>query len=157
MTAFIKIPNIYLKRITSLVLAIVLCSLFVLPAKAEAGWADNTVDEIIGNVKNVKKNVNDLLKTITDAKDTITDVKIKNLIADMKKMLQDAVNTQQEGVAAFLGGGSCTTDDGTPCGNFRGDLLYVIQALEDLSNKLLGFHNFPNLLLAISKYSLFNS
>ena len=103
------------KRIASFIMVTVLCVLFTLPAKAEAGFIEDQVEKITGlvtTVGQVKTNLAGLITTITNAAGEIGNGKIKNLIADMRMMLQEAVNIQQEGVAAFIPSGThCTLND----------------------------------------------
>lgn len=160
MIAFIKLSEGKLKRVTSFILAAVVCVFLTLPAKADAGiWDDSdggNIDTVIARVKSIKDNVDDLIKTVKAGKDTITDGKIKAMIADMRVMLQEAVNAQQDGVNDFLMGGNCVANDGTPCGFFRADLLFFLQTLEDINNQLLSMHNIPSLNLQVEDPGLAN-
>jgi hypothetical protein len=153
MIAIKKLSDESLSRITTFILAAVVCLFLTLPANTEAGiWDDSeggNIDTVIKRVKNIKDNVDSLVKTIKDGKDTITDGKIKQMITDMKAMLQEAVNRQQEGVDDFMAGKDCQANDGTPCGLFRADLLFIFQSLQDLNNQLLSMHNIPSLQLEI--------
>ena len=134
-------------------LAAVVCALLTLPANTEAAkWNDGeggNIDKVISKVGTIKDNIDSLIKTIKDGKDTITDGKIKQMINDMKAMLQEAVNRQQDGVDDFIAGGNCEANDGTPCGLFRADLLFIFQGLQDLNNQLLSMHNIPSLQLQV--------
>lgn len=126
-------------------LAVVVCAVLTLPSKADAGWTDGTegnIERIIGNVKSI-------IDKINAAQGTIKDGKVKNMIADARVMLQQAVNAQQEGVSAFLMGGNCVINDGTPCGFFRADLLFFLQTIQDINNQLLAMHNIPGLDLQV--------
>ena len=153
MITFIKLSEGNLSKITTFILAAVVCVFLALPANTEAGiWDDKeggNIDTVVKRVKSIKDNVDNLVKTIKDGKDTITDGKIKQMINDMKAMLQEAVNRQQDGVDDFIAGGNCEANDGTPCGLFRADLLFIFQGLQDLNNQLLSMHNIPSLKLEI--------
>jgi hypothetical protein len=76
------------------------------------------------------------------------------MIADMQVMLQAAVDTQQEGVDAFIAGGNCALNDGTPCGNFRADLIDIVHIARGLNNQILALHNIPGLNLQIQDLGL---
>jgi len=148
------------KRITSFMLATVVCVFLALPANTEAGiWdesAGGNIDKVVSNVNDIKAKVKELFDTIKDAKGTIADGKVKDMISDMRVMLQEAMNAQQEGVNDFLMGGNCVANDGTPCGFFRADLLFFLQTVEDLNNQLLSMHNIPSLDLHVEDPGLAN-
>lgn len=132
-----RIFHIKLKqKILALVITFFCLALSVSPVTVEAGWSDDGITKIKENVKN-------LFDTINDAKTTISDSKLKNMISDIKGMLKTAVDTQQDGISTFISGGGCGLNDGTPCGNFKGDLTQMLQTFEDVNNTLLNFHNIP--------------
>ncbi len=153
MIAFTKLSEMSFKRITSFMLAAVICVFLALPANTEAGiWDDKeggNIDTVVKRVKSIKENVDNLVKTIKDGKDTITDGKIKQMIDDMKAMLQAAVNRPQDGINEFIAEGNCEANDSTPCGLFKSNLLLVLQRIEDINNQLLSMHNIPSLDLQV--------
>jgi len=149
------------EKVTPLFMAVMICGVLSLPAKAEAGWIEDQFSAVFSNftiiktaLSGVKPKVENVYNKVVGAAGTITDGKIQNLINDMKVMLQAAVNAQQNGVDAFLMGQACIQNDGTPCGNFRADLIAVIHLARALNNKILALHNIPGLNIQIQDLGL---
>ena len=108
------------------------------PGVTYAGWADSQINTITSQVQ-------DIIDTINDARSTIADSKIKAMIADALAMLQQAVDTQQDGLTAFLGSGCDVGDLSSECGRFRADLKDFVQGVQDLNNEMLAFHDIAGL------------
>jgi hypothetical protein len=162
MIAFKKLSYGNCSRITSFIIAAVVCVFLALPAKAEAGWIEDQfnavqskLNSLVSNMSTVRSRVTNVYSKVVGAAGTINDGKVKNLISDMQVMLQAAVDTQQEGVAAFMPvGTTCALNDGTPCGYFRADLIDVVHIARELNNQILALHNIPGLDLQIQDLGL---
>jgi hypothetical protein len=148
-------------RINSFIIAAVICVLLTLPGKADAGWIEDQfnavqskLNSLVSNMSTVRSRVTNVYSKVVGAAGTINDGKVKNLISDMQVMLQAAVDTQQEGVAAFMAGGDCVVNDGTPCGFFRADLIDIVHIARGLNNQILALHNIPGLDLQIQDLGL---
>jgi hypothetical protein len=164
MIAIKKLFNVNSKGFVSLILASVFCAIFILPPKAEAGILDNIwnyvkdirnrVIAIASKVTNVDTKVQNVVSRVSGAADKISDGKVENLIEDMLVMLQAAVESQQDGVAEFMGNGDCAIGDGTPCGDFRADLIKLVHIARGLNNQILSLHNIQGLDIQIQDLGL---
>jgi hypothetical protein len=161
MIAFKKLFNVNSKGFISFILAAIFCVIFILPAKVEAGWLEDQITNIqsklnslTSNMTTVRSRVTNVYSKVVNAANKITDENVSNLILDMQVMLKTAVDTQQEGVTEFMDGGNCTVGDGTPCGDFRADLINLVHIARGLNNQILALHNIEGLNLQIQDLGL---
>jgi hypothetical protein len=152
MTKFINFSEGSFKKITSFIIAAVVCVSLALPGKAEAGWLENQFNAVQSKLNNltsklstVNTRVTNVYSKVINAAGSISDGKVQNLIADVKVMLQEAVNTQQAGVAEFMGLDNCALNGFSPCDMFRADLIEIVHIMRGLNNQILAFPNIPGL------------
>jgi hypothetical protein len=116
------------------VLAIVLLAL---STQANAGWLDETVDEVINKVR-------DVWNTVTgDVKDTAADLKRQLALLQqqgdtVKETASDVLGHLQHRRTPFLdfvNGGAGRCGEGSPCWDFRMDLEIFVLDIADLKTK----------------------
>lgn len=100
------------------------------------GWTTDKINEILSNARNASNRARDILEAIQAGREQLDDLDLAGTLSESLDDIKNQIDEMREGRSEFLGS-SNSCNSSSPCGQFRADLVGLLEGVEHVNNALL--------------------